>query len=413
MPSTTEGEATPTAEEQKPSATEVRHALECLYDNASLASTVLAYYYPEVAALEDALERAEALRSLLLDALALLKPLQRTADYARSIRDYEVLSLRYVSGLSVDQIASQLNVGPRQIYRDLRRAEEKLRTILDDRALATRFRNNHVERATAMRDEIAITHTGQQTVSACDIVHAAVATTEGLARSRQVRLHLDIPPGAVVARGVPGMLRATMTQLLSHTIQLVSDATISLHLSCQERRPQLSISFESPSSSFSSLSLLLSDSLNSARAVGLECILREEGEGRWQLQVHLPPALPQLILIVEDNPGAVNLYERYLEGTGWRLVSVGEASQVLSAVRQHHPDVILLDVMMPDIDGWTVLQDLRMDPDTASVPIVVCSVMHDPGLAAALGASAYLTKPVSRLELLSTLRRFLESVAEG
>ena len=72
-------------------------------------------------------------------------------------------------------------------------------------------------------------------------------------------------------------------------------------------------------------------------------------------------------------------------------------------------EAVILDIMMSDSDGWTLLQHLKLSPKTCTIPVVVCSVLNDPDLGVALGASAYLLKPVSRMDLLRTLR----SVVQG
>jgi len=389
--------------------TDVRHALECLHDPTALACTVLAYYYPEIAAIEDALDRGQALRALVFDSVEALRPLQRSEGYAQSLRYYDTLRLRYASGMGVEQIAYQLNVGSRQIYRDLRRAEEKLREVMSSRALAARLGGSRQARATAMREEIACMRARPLTVAAADVLLAAVSATESLAHARGVRVGVDIPPGPLIIRGTPGILRTAMIQLLSHVIQAVSDTEVTACLGCVGRTPQLTVSLAGQCG----VPPWLRESLNSVQAAGIECVLQELPGGRWQVIMMLPPAQQQHVLVAEDNPGAVDLYERYLQGTEWQVSAVGLAAEVLPAVRQHHPDLVLLDIMMPDLDGWTVLQNLRMDPATAGTPVVVCSVVYDPGLAEALGSSAYLTKPVSRPQLLTTLRQCLQAAVRG
>ncbi len=76
-------------------------------------------------------------------------------------------------------------------------------------------------------------------------------------------------------------------------------------------------------------------------------------------------------------------------------------------VAENPPDLIILDVMMPTMDGWQVLRSLKQNPGTEKIPIIVCSVLKEPELAISLGARAYLKKPVDRLELLATLERIL------
>ncbi len=68
------------------------------------------------------------------------------------------------------------------------------------------------------------------------------------------------------------------------------------------------------------------------------------------------------------------------------------------------PDVIILDIMMPHVEGWTILRELRETPGTRKVPVIVCSIVDNPELALALGAHAFLAKPVAPGQLLATLR---------
>ena len=74
--------------------------------------------------------------------------------------------------------------------------------------------------------------------------------------------------------------------------------------------------------------------------------------------------------------------------------------------RETPPDAILLDVMLPDQDGWEVLQTLKADPLTCEIPVIVCSVFDDPRLAESLGATGFIHKPVGRAAFLDQLCRF-------
>jgi hypothetical protein len=76
-------------------------------------------------------------------------------------------------------------------------------------------------------------------------------------------------------------------------------------------------------------------------------------------------------------------------------------------VAETQPDVITLDVMMPNMDGWQVLRALAQNPATAKIPVVVCSVLREPEVALSLGARAYLKKPIDPLMLVETLARLL------
>jgi CheY-like chemotaxis protein len=126
-----------------------------------------------------------------------------------------------------------------------------------------------------------------------------------------------------------------------------------------------------------------------------------------QVTLTLPRGRPASVLVVEDNADTVALYRRFLAGREWQLQIVSDPSQALEAAVRGQPRAIILDIMMPGMDGWSLLQALRAEPVTAGIPVLVCSVVDDPQLAAALGATAYVKKPISQEQLLSSLRRLL------
>ena len=405
MESLTTSDRGPLETEREVEASDVRQALESLYDNASLVCSFLVAYYPDISALALPLERAQALRSLLLEAIEMLRPVQRSPSCAQAARDYEVLSLRYASGLSVDQIAEQLCVGPRQVYRDLRRAEEKLAELLRNRGLAGKLLGFSGERTDALRRELSSARSTEQTTDARDMLQGVLAAVRRLAGSRGVPVETELPAFPVLVRATPGVLRTILIQLLSAVIQAVDRGSVSLSLSLEGRQPEVSIAFALPPGADLAL---LSEAMGLARALNLDTrVLREDPQGHFRLRVLLAPVLPTRILVVEDNPSAVALYQRYLEGTPWQVIGTGEPTEATEVARTQKPRAIILDIMMPQLDGWTVLQDLRLNSDTASIPVIISSVVRDPGLGVALGAREYLTKPVSRLSLLAALRRVL------
>ena len=99
---------------------------------------------------------------------------------------------------------------------------------------------------------------------------------------------------------------------------------------------------------------------------------------------------------------------RYVQGLGILVVGTEEASQAVDMAASLQPDAVALDVLLPDQDGWEVLQQLRATPDTADIPVIVCSVWNEPELALALGASAFIRKPVTRSQVLESLQQILQ-----
>jgi len=117
----------------------------------------------------------------------------------------------------------------------------------------------------------------------------------------------------------------------------------------------------------------------------------------------LPPAEQAPVLAIDDNADTLKLYERYLSGSQYRLIGTPDPRQALSLAEQFDPAAILLDVMLPGMDGWELLGRLREHPLTAGVPVIVCTILPQEQLALALGAAAFIRKPVTREALLAVL----------
>lgn len=120
------------------------------------------------------------------------------------------------------------------------------------------------------------------------------------------------------------------------------------------------------------------------------------------------------ILIVEDDPEAAHILEMSLKREGFKISVAMDGTQGLTAIQSYRPDLILLDLMMPDIDGFEVCRRTRANPDTTNIPIIVVSARTqeaDKLMARQLGANGYLTKPYRRADLLSAIRACLPQTA--
>jgi CheY-like chemotaxis protein len=113
----------------------------------------------------------------------------------------------------------------------------------------------------------------------------------------------------------------------------------------------------------------------------------------------------RLVLTVDDDPGVISLYRRYLESEGYRVVGVTNSDEVIDKATELQPYAITLDVLMPNKDGWQVLQELKACQQTQQVPIIICSIVSNAGLGFSLGAADYLVKPFMEKELLAALSR--------
>jgi signal transduction histidine kinase/CheY-like chemotaxis protein len=110
-----------------------------------------------------------------------------------------------------------------------------------------------------------------------------------------------------------------------------------------------------------------------------------------------------LVLVVDDDLTVRDLVVRHLERAGFAAVAARGGQEGLRLVRELRPAAVTLDIMMPDLDGWTVLAAIKGDPALSSIPVVLMSIVDEKNRGYALGAADYLVKPVDRAKLVETL----------
>ena len=119
------------------------------------------------------------------------------------------------------------------------------------------------------------------------------------------------------------------------------------------------------------------------------------------------------VLVVDDEPMTRNLLRLMLERAGFEISEAEDGLKALLMVAEQPPDVLLLDVMMPNMDGLTVCEKMRAKVETAVLPIILLSARTSPDAVKAgidAGATRYLAKPISQKELIATIREVLENI---
>jgi PleD family two-component response regulator len=122
---------------------------------------------------------------------------------------------------------------------------------------------------------------------------------------------------------------------------------------------------------------------------------------------------PPQIMVVDDDQDTVAILARHLQREGFVAIEANSGAQCLKLVHENEVDVILLDLMMPDMDGFAVVKALRDDPETAEIPVIMITARDDLDARAEgmrLGVSDFLAKPVFRRQLASRVRAQLEVV---
>jgi signal transduction histidine kinase/CheY-like chemotaxis protein len=119
----------------------------------------------------------------------------------------------------------------------------------------------------------------------------------------------------------------------------------------------------------------------------------------------LPQAAPEVkkVLCIDDNASIIELYERYLKNHHYEVVALTDPKQAVAEAIEHQPYAITLDLMMPDVNGWDVLHQLKHDPATKHIPIIICSIQEDEEKGISLGAADYLVKPFLDADMVNSL----------
>jgi two-component system cell cycle response regulator DivK len=122
------------------------------------------------------------------------------------------------------------------------------------------------------------------------------------------------------------------------------------------------------------------------------------------------------VLVVEDNEKSMKLFRDVLAATGYRTLEATTGEQAVELAAEHGPDLVLMDIQLPDLDGSEALSRLRADERTASIPVLALTAqaMHgDRERFLAVGFDGYISKPVNIVELLGTVRQFCAGSERG
>jgi twitching motility two-component system response regulator PilH len=117
-----------------------------------------------------------------------------------------------------------------------------------------------------------------------------------------------------------------------------------------------------------------------------------------------------LVLIVDDSPTEVHLLRQYLEKAGFETDSAKDGSECLTKARARHPDVVLMDIVMPGMNGYQATRELARDPETASIPVLMVTTKGnetDRVWGMRQGATDYLVKPVTEEQLVTKVKAAL------
>jgi adenylate cyclase len=295
-----------------------------------------------------------------------------------------------------------------------------------------------------------------ETVKIPPLIDEVIGTARGLAEQNKNRLIVECPHDITPLFTDPLRLRQILLNLLSNACKFTKGGEVSLRVtpvSIEGRKwvdfavadtgigmtpEQLNKLFEefvqadqTTSRKYGGTGLGLAITRKLCRMMGGDALVTSEiGKGStFVARLPAGPATPaaatdqpasglseplpsgDCVLVIDDDPTARELIANHLRGEGFSVVTAAGGSEGLKRAEELHPIAITLDVLMPDIDGWTVLAALRGNPELADIPVVMATVTDDQqhkGIT--LGAAGYLTKPIDRDRLIALLQPYQAGV---
>ena len=368
-----------------------------------------------------------ALRALLTEAIQALKPKASVPPQANAWRLYHVLSQRYLESFAPDDIALSLAVSPRQLRRLHAMALQALADYLwAVHGLAERFtaREEPIAppapteagpEAQAQAQELAWLKRSypSEPTDVAAVIQTALAVVEPLRAALGVRAEHVIPDDAPRLAVQLVAFRHALLSILTATIRCCQGGGGTVRVTAEARHAQVVVGVQARPTSAAALQSLAAgqaESLRIARDLAalsggrLELDLDEaEGAPCATVRLVLPAAAQVPVLVIDDNDDALQLYERYLTGTRYRFAGISDPREALAQAVERSPQVIVLDLMLPQVDGWELLGRLRAHPHTRHIPIIVCTILPQEDLALALGAAMLLRKPVSQEAFVAAL----------
>ncbi len=404
---------------------EVREALYHLYDYDRLRSLRLVAWLRA----EPGFTGPHSLKQILIDAVEALRPEGETPMDAPDWRVYQILLYRFVQGLSTQEVAGQLGLGERHFRRLQAQAIERFAEFL-----WTRHREAYgkgLDRETPPNSDLSEPEVDSdlawlqregtlQQAQFHEVVVQVEQLLAPLTRARGVDFKVDLAPEFPLLRIHPQAIRQAMVSTLAYILDRTPTRRVQVEAHAQGETIQITIRpYFDPLTPVSSLSPEPSTVSSGTEALAIPRQLlnmyngslqvgqTESGAPMLTLQVPVVRRLP--ILIVEDNEDTVELFSRYLEGSPYRPVIAGSGQEALFLAQKVKPKAIILDVMMPEQDGWETLILFKAHPLSAAIPVIVTTILTDRELALSLGAADFLHKPVSRDQLLAALDQVIQT----
>lgn len=390
----------------------LRDALRNLYNFEFLRTSPLA----DLLDIQERFDKSRALQKILIESINAFKPPSDEPDQSRSWRIFDSLFCCFVQQLKQQIVADQLCISPRQLRREQRIALESLADYLWDQykldskphhssPAPVTFETLDLEKELGWVQDLQ----PSQPAHLKEELEGVIEVLTPLCRQKVVTIEKDIPSHISPLAIHPVVLTQILVNILNAAVNRATDGKVIIVV---QRvgwvvKVDIRVPKDIPSTQLNpvekSINLSVASKLAELSSIQLE-ITREDHFYFWaKLYIPIQEQIP--VLLVDDNQDALDLFHRYAVGSRYRLVSTRDPNEILGFVSQTDPRLIVLDIMMPETNGWKILGMLKNHPLTVDIPIIICTILPQRELALSLGASDFINKPISREDFLACLNQ--------
>jgi CheY-like chemotaxis protein len=402
---------------------EVRRALIHLYDPAALRHSPLVSLFH----LENSADIPSALREKLNHSIEALRPKTDIPPESNAWRLYNILYYRFTEQSSQSEVASDLALGIRQLRRQEKTAlellsdylwsENKIREeqaaevfsitpdeklLADDRMPSRDEELDWLDRNTAFEE-----------FDIQEILQDVRRKLNPIFVEQEVSVFVDVPTQLVSINGKSIAIRQALMNLLSVAAFFAYRGRIYIDINKPEQKGFINLTIRAETRISRSIdNKKIEDLKIASRLIQLsrgELVFQQNPEENlsFSAEIVLTSSENIQVMALDDNVDTLELLKRYLAGTRYELYSTSNPSFFFSQIESEIPDILILDVMLPGIDGWEILGRLRENPKTQRVPVIISTILQQEQLAIVLGATEFIHKPINREKLLLQLDRLI------
>jgi CheY-like chemotaxis protein len=399
----------------------LRVALNHLYDPDQLRQGPLAVFFH----VEGHFDTPSAIQRILTHAIESFKSPSNSPAHIHNQQVYELLLYRYIQHINQDELAHQLGVSVRQFRREQNQAIYEL---------GCRLWQEFAGGATPLHEELLPESESDESELSTDNVTAEEQSSEltwlknmspekttdisktmgvvmdliaPLALQKEVTIQ-HTPVGPYLLAMHPVALQQILLGLLSDAIDKSPGNTIEITFTPTEQTLEISISYPlsrkssaQPAQAGDPAPVIITNILELSGGTLAYGVTSKQGSFR----VTFPMVKPRIVLVIEDNEEIVSLMQRYVLNMNYTISVIKNPARFLQEIVETRPSLIILDIMMPQIDGLEALSQIKHHPELCRIPVIVCSVLPQQKLALASGAADYLQKPIRRDMFIAALER--------